>query len=81
MLDAELAQADGESTSPFIDDAALAAAFETLEGLKMDVEILAASGVGKAINKMRKSTAKALAAYTKRAKTLLDGWKALAKGA
>ena len=79
-INAELAKADGASASPFIDDEALAKAFETLESLPMDVDTLATSGVGKAINKMRKSTAATLAAYVERAKVLLGRWKALAAG-
>ena len=72
---AELGKAEGGGA---VDDDALSEAFATLEGLRMDVGTLAASGVGKAINKMRKSAAPGLAAYTPRAKKLLEGWKALA---
>ena len=59
------------------DDAAVDAALTALEGMKMTLDILGSSGVGKACNKLRKAS-DASAAVQARAKALVEKWKALA---
>ena len=56
-----------------MDEDAVASALTELESMKMDVELLGSSGVGKAVNKLRKANT----AHAARAKGLMDKWKAL----
>ena len=60
-----------------LDEATVGAALSELEGIaaRMTVQVLADSGAGKAVNKVKKSGA---AALQPRARALIDAWKALA---
>ena len=68
VLEEALAREDG------VDEEAAGRALEALEEMKMTFDLLAKSGIGKAITKLRKSQS-SLAA---RAKAIYEQWKALA---
>jgi hypothetical protein len=63
-----------QSASAAGDDAAVAAALSSLDTLKMSLELLSATGAGKAVNKARKSHPAVEAA----ARALVEKWKAQA---
>lgn len=68
LVEEALAREDG------VDDDAIGRALDGLEGVIMTLPLLAQSGVGKAITKLRKSSSK----FAGRAKSLYEEWKTLA---